>query len=292
MNPTPRVMLLIDADNVSADVIEQAVQRTMDDYGAIHVRRAYCNAEMAVNRQAMFKRLSVRPMVNLSTGKNSTDIALAVDAIDLVIDERPDVVVLVSSDSDFAPLVIRLREKGCRVCGIGQQGKTGEETIGIYDAFIDLEHHGVKPAVRTAAAKKTATGTATRTDTKADTKTVAAKTPRTRRAAAEPAAAPAARKTATKTPARKTTARTTKAAQAPQAPQKPPPSEAAEFILQAAPALRGGNDVPLNDVAKALRTAGLLGKHGSSLKLFDKLTAEFVVMQHPDRIRWTGASSP
>jgi hypothetical protein len=51
MTPTLRVMLLIDADNVSADVIEQAVQRTMDEYGAVHVRRAYCNAEMAVNRQ-------------------------------------------------------------------------------------------------------------------------------------------------------------------------------------------------------------------------------------------------
>jgi hypothetical protein len=51
MNTHLRVMLLIDADNVSADVIEQAVQRTMDEYGAIHVRRAYCNAEMAVNRQ-------------------------------------------------------------------------------------------------------------------------------------------------------------------------------------------------------------------------------------------------
>ena len=258
MTPTPRVMLLIDADNVSADVIEQAVQRTMDEYGAIHVRRAYCNAEMAVNRQAMFKRLSVRPMVNLSTGKNSTDIALAVDAIDLVIDERPDVVVLVSSDSDFAPLVIRLREKGCRVCGIGQQGKTGEETVGIYDSFMDLEHHAssVKPAARTAAAKKTA----------------AAKT------------APAAKKAATKTAARKST----KAAK-PAPPPEPQTSEAAEFILQAVPALRSGKDVPLNDVAQALRAAGLLGKHGSSLKLFDKLTAEFAVMQHPDRIRWTDA---
>ena len=151
-----RVMLLIDADNVSADVIEQAVQRTMDEYGAIHVRRAYCNAEMAVNRQALFKRLSVRPMVNLSAGKNSTDIALSVDAIDLAIAERPDVVVLVSSDSDFAPLVIRLREKGCRVCGIGQQGKTGEETVGIYDSFMDLAHHGVAPAARTVPARKTA----------------------------------------------------------------------------------------------------------------------------------------
>lgn len=285
MNPTPRVMLLIDADNVSADVIEQAVQRTMDDYGAIHVRRAYCNAEMAVNRQAMFKRLSVRPMVNLSTGKNSTDIALAVDAIDLVIDERPDVVVLVSSDSDFAPLVIRLREKGCRVCGIGQQGKTGEETIGIYDAFIDLEHHGVKPAVRTAAAKKVAAKSAPAKKTRATRASSEAAAP----AAPASAPAPVARKAAAKTPARKTT----KAAkpQVPQKPQKPPTSEAAEFILQAVPALRSGADVQLNDVAQALRAAGLLGKHGSSLKLFDKLTAEFAVMQHPDRIRWTGASA-
>jgi uncharacterized protein (TIGR00288 family) len=293
MTPTPRVMLLIDADNVSADVIEQAVQRTMDEYGAIHVRRAYCNAEMAVNRQAMFKRLSVRPMVNLSTGKNSTDIALAVDAIDLVIDERPDVVVLVSSDSDFAPLVIRLREKGCRVCGIGQQGKTGEETVGIYDAFIDLEHHGVKPAARTATAKKTAAKTAPAKKTRATRATSAS------RAAAEsssadvaPAPAPAARKAATKTAARKTTkaAKSSQPAQ-PQAPKAPPTSEAAEFILAAVPALRSGKDVQLNDVAQALRAAGLLGKHGSSLKLFDKLTAEFVVMQHPDRIRWTGASA-
>ncbi|WP_395319941.1 NYN domain-containing protein [Variovorax sp. UC74_104] len=272
--PSLRVMLLIDADNVSAEVIEQAVERTMDEYGAIHVRRAYCNAEMAVNRQALFKRLSVRPMVNLSAGKNSTDIALSVDAIDLAIAERPDVVVLVSSDSDFAPLVIRLREKGCRVCGIGQQGKTGEETIGIYDAFTDIAHNAVaKPAARTVAAKKTA----------------AAKTTRAK-------AAPAAKKTATKTAARKTAKAAGKAEPRPepqqQAQQQPQPSEAAEFILQAAPALRSGKDVPLNDVAKALRTAGLLGKNSSSLKLFEKLTAEFALMQHPDRIRWTGAPAP
>ena len=151
MTATRKVMLLIDADNVSADVIEQATQRTLAEYGAIHVRRAYCNAEMAVKHQLLFKRLSVRPMVNLSAGKNSTDIALAVDALDLVLAERPDVVVLVSSDSDFAPLVIRLREKGCRVCGIGQQGKTGEETTTVYDEFADLQHH---QAPRAPAAKR------------------------------------------------------------------------------------------------------------------------------------------
>ncbi|MEO5669097.1 MAG: NYN domain-containing protein [Ramlibacter sp.] len=156
MTPTPKVMLLIDADNVSGDVIEQAVQRTLAEYGAIHVRRAYSNAEMAVKHQLLFKRLSVRPMVNLSAGKNSTDIALAVDAIDLVIAERPDVVVLVSSDSDFAPLVIRLREKGCRVCGIGQQGKTGEETTTVYDEFTDLRHQPARASVRAPVAAKRA----------------------------------------------------------------------------------------------------------------------------------------
>ena len=267
-----RVMLLIDADNVSADVIEQAVQRTMAEHGAIHIRRAYCNAETALKQQTLFKRLSVRPMVNLSAGKNSTDIALAVDAIDLVIAERPDVVVLVSSDSDFAPLVIRLREKGCRVCGLGQQGKTGEETVAVYDEFTDLRHHGaaLAPAAAPIAPAR-----------KAAAKVAAKRAPA---AKAGKSMATTARKTpAAKTPARKT-AKSAKPAQ--------PPSEAAEFILQAAPALRSGADVPLNDVAQALRAAGLLGKHGSSLKLFDKLPAEFAVLQHPDRIRWTGAPAP
>ena len=269
MTPALRVMLLIDADNVSADVIEQAVQRTMAEHGALHVRRAYCNAETALKQQALFKRLSVRPMVNLSSGKNSTDIALAVDAIDLAIAERPNVVVLVSSDSDFAPLVIRLREKGCRVCGLGQQGKTGEETVAVYDEFTDLRHHGAPLAPPAAPARKAAAKVAAK-------RAPAAKTGKS-------AATPARKTAAAKTPARKT-ARAPKPAQ--------PPSEAAEFILQAAPALRSGADVPLNDVAQALRAAGLLGKHGSSLKLFDKLPAEFAVLQHPDRIRWTGAPAP
>uniref|UniRef100_C5CMK9 NYN domain-containing protein n=1 Tax=Variovorax paradoxus (strain S110) TaxID=543728 RepID=C5CMK9_VARPS len=275
MTPSLRVMLLIDADNVSADVIEQAVQRTLAEHGAVHVRRAYCNAETALKQQALFKRLSVRPMVNLSAGKNSTDIALAVDALDLVIAERPDVVVLVSSDSDFAPLVIRLREKGCRVCGLGQQGKTGEETVAVYDEFTDLQHHGAPVAPRAAPAKKAAAKVAAK-------RAAPAKTEKAEKSAATQPA----RKAAAKAPARKTA----KAAAKPPAPQ--PPSEAAEFILRAAPALRSGADVPLNDVAQALRAAGLLGKHGSSLKLFDKLPAEFAVLQHPDRIRWTGAAAP
>lgn len=150
------VMMLIDADNVSADVVEQAVAKVMAEHGAIHVRRAYCTAESAVKHLKLFKALSIRPMVNVSTGKNSTDIALAVDAIDLVMAERPDVVVIVSSDSDFAPLVIRLREKGCRVEGIGQEGKTGDDSVQVYDDFTDLPHRRSRASAKAAAAPKRA----------------------------------------------------------------------------------------------------------------------------------------
>ena len=148
-----KLMLLIDADNVSADVVEQALEKLLAEHGAIHVRRAYCTAESAQKNLALFKRHSIRPMVNLSAGKNSTDIALAVDALDLVLAERPARVVIVSSDSDFAPLVIRLREKGCRVEGIGQEGKTGDETIAVYDAYTVLEHRRARPAKAPKAAK-------------------------------------------------------------------------------------------------------------------------------------------
>jgi uncharacterized protein (TIGR00288 family) len=141
-----RVMLLIDADNVSLDIVEQAVSWVHQHYGGPHVRRAYCTAESAVRHQGAFKQLGIRPMVNLAAGKNSTDIALAVDAIDLAASERPDVMVIVSSDSDFAPLVARLREKGCRVVGIGQEGKIGGETQAIYDDYEVLAHRGSAPA--------------------------------------------------------------------------------------------------------------------------------------------------
>ena len=265
-----KVMLLIDADNVSVDVMEQAVHRVLAAHGHLHVRRAYGTPEVALRHQALFKRLSIRPMVNLAAGKNSTDIALAVDAMDLAISERPQVIYLVSSDSDFAPLVLRLREKGCRVCGIGQAGKTGEETTVAYDDFIDLRHNSARDDAAPASVQTSAP--ASKPARKAVAKTPASRTPAAKKAkpAAKKAPAKAARKKAT--------------------PAKSAASEAAEFILKAVPSLRDGGEVELKDVAQALRAAKLLGKHASSIKLFEKLPAEFTVMQHPDRIRWIGAA--
>jgi NYN domain len=141
-----RVALLIDADNLSGDVIEQAIAHLLKTFGAIDFRRAYSSPQKVIEHTELFRRHAIRPMVNVPTGKNSTDIALAVDAIDLAISERPDVVVIGSSDSDYAPLAQRLREKGCRVLGIGQAGKTGGESPLAYDEFIDLAHRKMERA--------------------------------------------------------------------------------------------------------------------------------------------------
>jgi uncharacterized protein (TIGR00288 family) len=287
-----RVMLLIDADNVSLDVIEQAVRLLLNQHGGLHVRRAYCTAESAVKHQAAFKRLGIKPMVNLAAGKNSTDIALAVDAIDLVLSERPEVVVIASSDSDFAPLVQRLREKGCVVRGIGQQGKTGDETQDVYDDYTVLEHHKTAAPARRAAA-------AADKPARVPRKTAAAKTPAAKKV---PAAKKAAVKTApAKTAARKTPARKTAAVAEPvveavkpaapllapvtSQPQNSRPNlgrdaprrggASVQAVLACLPELQAGHSLALNVAVQRLREAQLLGKNSSSLKLFAQLGDDF-----------------
>jgi uncharacterized protein (TIGR00288 family) len=295
-----RVMLLIDADNVSLDVIEQAVRLLLNQHGGLHVRRAYCTAESAVKHQAAFKRLGIKPMVNLAAGKNSTDIALAVDAIDLVLSERPEVVVIASSDSDFAPLVQRLREKGCVVRGIGQQGKTGDETREVYDDFTVLEHHkSATPARRAPATDK---------PVRAARKTAAAKTPAVKKAPATKkavAAAVAAEAAPAKSTARKTRARKSVAVAEPSpaltlpvvmpAPVAPPARAGREgraaaqrggtsvqAVLACLPELQAGHGLALNVAVQRLREAQLLGKNSSSLKLFAQLGEHFVLLP-PDK---------
>jgi NYN domain len=241
------VALLIDADNVSMDVIEQAIIWTAKHYGGPHIRRAYCTPESAVKHQERFKRLAIRPMVNLAAGKNSTDIALAVDAIEIAVTERPNVFVIASSDSDFAPVVSRLRERGCRVVGLGQQGKVGQETRGIYDDYEIFAHHGDDSAAPASTSRGRGRGTPRKTVVASKVPVAPAKPARAvKKTAVKKAAAPSvgaeavaavtlvptARKTsARKTPtARKTAAR--KVASAPTtapatSPIAPPPARAA-----------------------------------------------------------------
>jgi|694.fasta_scaffold151836_3 uncharacterized protein (TIGR00288 family) len=311
MSTPERVMLLIDADNVSVDVMEQAIRLLLNQHGGLHVRRAYCTAESAVKHQPAFKRLAIKPMVNLATGKNSTDIALAVDAIDLVLAERPDVVVIASSDSDFAPLVQRLREKGCVVRGIGQKGKTGDETQDVYDDYTVLEHRKAEPAARAprkTAARKTSTRKAAPPQAAEPApaaeappaplkKPAARKKPLARKAASSPdttsdatsdalagvmadilaesAAAPepaaAPAKRARKTPARKAA----QPAEKPVAPPAPPADPRVEQVLAVLPELAAGQSLALNVAVQRLREARLLGRNAPSTRFFAALAERF-----------------
>lgn len=282
--PARHVALLIDADNVSIDVVEQAVAHLLAEHGALHVRRAYGTAEHVAKHQAAFKRLGIRPMVNLAAGKNSTDIALAVDAIDLMIAERPDVIAIASSDSDFAPLVTRLREKGCRVVGLGQAGKTGDETQAVYDAFNVLTHRKgaakapAKPKAAARATAKTATRAAKAAPAKAAADTAAAANP----APEQPQ------------PARKRGGgRTRSAADAaakPAAAGKTDADERLARILAALPELDRGETVELRVAAERLRDAGLIGRSGSSTKAFGGFPDRFELLpaKNPNKVRLRG----
>ena len=149
MSSSDRILFLVDADNVSLDVIESALAMKREQHGALHVRRCYCAPDFALKNLDFLKQHSIRAMVNATAGKNCTDIALAVDAVQLCAVDCPKVVVIVASDSDFAPLAIHLRELGCRVEGVGQEGKTGAESHRAYDDFVEVP--GVRKRVSRAA---------------------------------------------------------------------------------------------------------------------------------------------
>jgi len=313
MNSSKRVMLLIDADNVSADVVDQAVAQVMAAHSAIHVRRAYCTAESALANLKLFKAHSIRPIVNLSTGKNSTDIALAVDAVDLVVGERPDVVVIVSSDSDFAPLVIKLREKGCRVEGIGQQGKTGEDSKPVYDAFTDIAHRKAGSTGSNAPARKRAAAAGRR---RAELPApmpapaaplAAAPAPAAPVAAApEPAQAPSPSAAPALESRRRTPRGRAKAAAGaatasppnpgPAAPIAPAPAPRAAMpddlrrILAVLPELARGGAMELGIAAERLRSEDLLAKHAPSTKLFRQHPDWFVLTpeRQPNKVQYRG----
>ena len=311
MTQQPRVMLLIDADNVSADVIDQAVAMILAEHGAIHVRRAYCTAESALANLKLFTTHSIRPIVNLSTGKNSTDIALAVDAMDLVMAERPDVAIIVSSDSDFAPLVIRLREKGCRVEGIGQLGKTGEDSKPVYDHFFDIAHRKSRVAEKAAPAKRATRGrarlSAPAPATEPDEPAAAAAVSRPESAPAEAAPRRARSPRAPRTGrAGVASAPAEAAASAPSAPlaphnaDAPPPRPAKPAmpddlrrILAVLPELVRGGKMDLGLAAERLRSENLLSRSAPSSRLFKKYPDWFLLTpeQQPNKVEYRGLGS-
>jgi uncharacterized LabA/DUF88 family protein len=136
--------VLIDADNTSASQAS-ALLDELARYGVPTVKRAYgdwTRPNLGGWKEEL-NRHAIQPMQQFAytTGKNSTDSALIIDAMDLLYSGNVDAFAIVSSDSDFTRLATRLRESGKTVFGLGQQ-KTPESLVAAVDRFIYLENLG------------------------------------------------------------------------------------------------------------------------------------------------------
>lgn len=139
MRPGTAAALLIDADNLSATAIEQAFTHLAHQGMHVTLRRAYGGHEKLAGMRDCLLRNGIRSLVN--NGKGTTDALLVVDAMDLLHAGRmPPVVAIASSDADFAPLALRLREGGIRVICFAQSGKSADtELARCYDQLISVE---------------------------------------------------------------------------------------------------------------------------------------------------------
>lgn len=137
-----KIVVLIDADNTQLTKMDK-IMREISTYGRIVVKRAYGNwkKENLKNWEEEVKRLAIKAVQQFDyiTGKNATDMAMVIDAIDLLHMGTYDAFVIVASDSDYTPIAIRLHESGVYVIGVGEK-KTPEAFRNSCDEFIYLEN--------------------------------------------------------------------------------------------------------------------------------------------------------
>jgi hypothetical protein len=143
--------LLIDADNVSAQGVEQAVGRLAQRGLRLTVRRAYGGHEKLAGMRECLLRHGVRGFVN--QGKGTTDALLVVDAMDLLHrTSLPPVVAIASSDADFAPLALRLREEGTWVICFAHAAKSADGDLSrCYDELVYVDPGSLQPSEGAAA---------------------------------------------------------------------------------------------------------------------------------------------
>lgn len=135
------IALLIDADNVDPRGIDP-VLTVMAELGQVNVRRAYGNfaKQALVKWDTITNKFGIRPQqqFDVSKGKNATDMAMTIDAIDLLNQGKVDGFGIMTSDSDFTPLVTRLRQDGIIVYGFGGT-KTPQAFRSVCTRFIEVE---------------------------------------------------------------------------------------------------------------------------------------------------------
>lgn len=153
--PQLKLAVLIDADNAQPAIVEALISE-IAKYGVASVKRIYgdwTNPKLK-GWKDMLLEYAIQPFQQFeyTTGKNATDNAMVIDAMDLLFTDKFDGFCIVSSDSDFTRLASRLREAGMLVIGFGEK-KTPKAFVAACDKFVYTEilRKGDKaaPAVRT-----------------------------------------------------------------------------------------------------------------------------------------------
>lgn len=141
-NPERNLAMLIDADNAQYSLLKEMIEET-SRYGTITLRRAYgdfTTQNLAKWREPMLNH-AIRPVQQwrFTTGKNATDGAMIIDAMDILAAGNVQGFCIVSSDSDFTSLCTRIRESGLFVMGIGRR-QTPNSFIQACDVFVIVEN--------------------------------------------------------------------------------------------------------------------------------------------------------
>jgi uncharacterized LabA/DUF88 family protein len=148
MNSDIRMAVLIDGDNIPSAYIKEMMEE-IAKYGNPTIKRIYGDwTKPSLGKwKTLLLENAITPVqqYGYTTGKNSTDSAMIIDAMDILYSEKVDGFCIVSSDSDFTRLATRLREAGMKVIGIGER-KTPEPFIVACDKFIYVEI--LKPEIK------------------------------------------------------------------------------------------------------------------------------------------------
>ncbi|MGO4704107.1 NYN domain-containing protein [Dyella sp. 2RAB6] len=142
-----KLAVLIDADNAQPNLAE-ALLAEVAKYGTAHVKRAYgdwTSHNLKTWKEQLLTQ-SIQPIQQFgyTSGKNATDSAMIIDAMDLLYSGRFDGFCIVSSDSDFTRLAARIRESGLIVYGFGER-KTPDPFVAACDKFIYTDILVAKP---------------------------------------------------------------------------------------------------------------------------------------------------
>lgn len=141
LSKSTRLAVLIDADNADASLVEP-ILKEIANYGTAYLKRIYgdwSGTHLSGWKDKLLK-FAIQPIQQFSytSGKNSTDIALIIDAMDLLYTNSFDGFCIISSDSDFTRLAYRIRESGLRVYGFGEK-KTPKSFVKACDRFTYTE---------------------------------------------------------------------------------------------------------------------------------------------------------